>query len=163
MVSYLSAVKDASDERQRLIAEIGSITGFLYVLKEASNHSSEALSSLCVANGPLDMFKGALSELASKLRPADGGGLKKAGKSLLWPFQKSEVNNLLNRIERLKGLFILALQNDNTQLTRRMVEDMDSMRQSLTYIHDTVKQIESNTVGKHQPHLFCYRVSNYRM
>ena len=57
VVSYLSAVKDASDDRQRLIAEIGSITGFLYILKDASNNSSDALNSLCVANGPLDMFK----------------------------------------------------------------------------------------------------------
>ena len=162
VVSYLGAVKDASDDRQRLIAEIGSITGFLFILKEAPNDSSDALNSLRVANGPLDMFKAALSELASKLRPADGGGLKKAGKSLLWPFQKSEVNNLLHRIERLKGIFILALQNDNTQLTRRMAEDMDGMRQSLTYVHDTVKQIESNTIGKHQSDIVCYRVSNHR-
>ncbi|KAL8792011.1 MAG: hypothetical protein Q9195_005352 [Heterodermia aff. obscurata] len=147
VVSYLGAVKDASDDRQRLIAEIGSITGFLYLLKEESKESSDTLNSLCVANGPLDMFKSALNELASKLRPADGG-LKKAGKSLLWPFHKSEVNNLLHRIERLKGMFILALQNDNTQLTRRMVEDIGGMRESLTYVHDTIKQIESNTTDQ---------------
>ena len=152
VVSYLSAVKDASDDRQRLIAEIGSITGLLFLLKEQSSDSSDALNSLCVTNGPLDMFKGALSELATKLRPADGG-LKRAGKSLLWPFQKSEVNNLLHRIERLKGMFILALQKDNTQLTRRMVEDFGGVRESLTYVHDTMKQIESDTIGKHQPHL----------
>ena len=152
VVSYLGAVKDASDDRQKLIAEIGSITGFLFFLKEEPNNSSDALNSLCVANGPLDMFKSTLSELSSKLRPTNGG-LRKAGKSLLWPFQKSEVNNLLLRIERLKGMFILALQNDNTQLTRRMAEEMGDMRQSLTYVHDTIKQIESNTIGKHRPHL----------
>ena len=152
VVSYIGAVKDASDDRQRLIAEIGSITGFLFFLKEEPNNSSDASNSLCVANGPLDMYKSTLSELSSKLRPASGG-LRKAGKSLLWPFQKSEVNNLLLRIERLKGMFILALQNDNTQLTHRMAEEMGDMRQSLTYVHDTIKQIESNTMGKHRPHL----------
>ena len=159
VVSYLGAVKDASDDRQRLIAEIGSITGFLFVLKEGSRDSSDALKSLCVKNGPLDMFKGALNELASKLRPADGG-LKRAGKSLLWPFQKSEVNNLLHRIERLKGLFVLALQNDNTQLTRRMAEDMGGMRQSLAYVHDTIMQIESNTLGKHPKYLNLGAIGN---
>ena len=154
VVSYLGAVKDASDDRQRLIAEIGSITGFLFLLKEGSNKSSDALNSLCAPNGPLDMLKGALTELATKLRPAEG--LKKAGKSLLWPFQKSEVNNLLQRIERLKGMFMLALQNDNTQLTRRMVEDIGDMRESLMYVHDTVKQIESNTMGEYHDYYSQY-------
>ena len=50
-------------------------------------------------------------------------------------------------------MFILGLQNDNTQLTRRMVEDMGGMRESLSSVHNTIKKIESDLMGKHQPHL----------
>ena len=58
-------------------------------------------------------------------------------------------------------MFILGLQNDNTQLTRRMFEDMGGMRQSLSYVRNTIKQIESDTMGKHQPHRNFESIEKY--
>lgn len=172
VIQYLSAVKDASDERQRLIVEIGTcfgislrtgtltleiplgnITGFLYLLKESadtshqSDTSSAALKSLCNPQGPLSQLEDALNELALKLGPANGR-LKRAGKALRWPFQKSEIHSILSRIERLKTMFGLALQNDNIELSRLMTEDIGSVREGLTSIHRTVLNLESHTVGK---------------
>ena len=162
VVQYLNAVKDASDDRHRLIAEIGSITGFLYLLKDSVDSSQQAIApsntlrSLCIPGGPLDLFRDALNELISKLWPACGG-LRKAGKALLWPFQKSEVNSILYRIERQKTMFGLALQNDNNQLTRVMAEDLSGMREKLESVQSSIESIESYRAGERS--VFCKLLS----
>ena len=153
VVQYLNAVRDASDERQKLITEIGSVTGFLYLLNESvetqyrTSPLSTTYKSLCVADGPLDQFKDALNELAAKLRPAHGG-LRRTGKALLWPFQKSEINSILYKIERQKTLFSLALQNENNGLTQLIAENLDGMREDLVSVHTAVTNMESISVGK---------------
>ena len=153
VVQYLNAVKDASHERQRLIAEIGCITGFLYLLKDSAEASKQfsstnsALNPLFTLNGPLDLFKDALNELRSKLCPTNGG-LRKAGKAFLWPFQKSEINSILCRIERQKTVFGLALQNDNNGVTRLMAEKLECIRDDLTSVYTAVRYIESHEIGK---------------
>jgi hypothetical protein len=61
--------------------------------------------------GPLEQFKGALEQLASRLEPSKG--VKKVGRALTWPFQTEEIKEILSTIERQKSLFDLALQNDH--------------------------------------------------
>lgn len=148
VVSYLTAIKDASDDRRRLIAELGSITGLLYLLRDSANNSITALRSLSTPDGPLKQLTDSLNELASKLRPASTG-LSKASKSFLWPFQKNEIKGILARIERFKTLFCLALQNDNNQLNHQMAIDLEEMRASLGYVHDTIKEMGHSAAGKH--------------
>lgn len=115
VVEYLSTVNGASEDRQRLLSEISSATGFLYVLKEQSGKAeSERLAiiaSLGAPGGPVEQFRQALEDLVAKLLPAKG--LKKLEKALTWPFKKEEIRAILQRIERQKSLFILALQNDH--------------------------------------------------
>ena len=153
VVQYLNTVRDASDERQKLITEIGSVTGFLYLLNESAdgpyrvNAQHTTYKSLYLANGPLDQFKAALNELAAKLRPAHGG-LRRTGKALLWPFQKSEINGILYRIERQKTLIGLALQNDNNELSRLMAEDIYGIREDLTSVRTGMRNMESIAFGK---------------
>lgn len=147
VVSYLTSVKDASDDRRRLIAELGSITGLLYLLRDSANNSITALRSLSTPDGPLKQLTDSLNELASKLRPASMGP-SKAGRSLLWPFHKSEINSILARIERFKTLLCLALQNDNNQLNHQMAIDLGGMRASLGYVQDTIKEMGQSAAGK---------------
>lgn len=158
VVSYLIAVKDASDDRRKLIAELGTITGFLYLLRDSANISITPLRSLSTPNGPLKQLTDSLNELASKFRPASIG-LSKAGKSILWPFQKNEINSILARIERLKTMFCLALQNDNNQLNQQMAIDLKGMRASLGYVHNTIKEMGHSAAGKQ--YLFA-GVKNWR-
>lgn len=61
--------------------------------------------------GPLEQFKAALEQLASKL--ASVKGLKKVEKNLIWPFQEQEVTEILSTIERQKSLFALIVINDH--------------------------------------------------
>lgn len=117
VLQYVIDAKDAGDDRQRILCEISSVQGFLSVLKDKSDkrQSDESFTKtadlLNLPSGPLQQFKAALERLASKLRPAEG--LKKFGKALSWPFEKQEIKDILSTMERLKSIFILALQNDH--------------------------------------------------
>ena len=63
-----------------------------------------------MASGPLDQFREALEALAGKLQSS--GTAKSVGKALSWHFEKKEVDEFLNRMERLKSFIALALQGD---------------------------------------------------
>ncbi|KAK3174446.1 hypothetical protein OEA41_001692 [Lepraria neglecta] len=120
VVQYLSNVKDASDSRKRLLSEVSSASGLLYLLNDLAERDKWAknwpatLRSLATSNGSLDQFRQALELLAKKLAPV--AGLSKAGKVLAWPFEKGDVQFVLLTIERQKTLFILALQSDHIGL-----------------------------------------------
>jgi hypothetical protein len=119
VTQYLLEVKDANAERQRILNEITSGVGFLYILKNKAESSSSqndpalfnTLRTLNTTNGPLDQFKFALTRIAKKVRPETGA--KKVYKAFAWPFEKGEVNDLVKAIERQKSLFGIALQNDH--------------------------------------------------
>ena len=115
VVGYLKDVNTAAEERRQLLLEISSVAGYLYMLKDstesANHHSSPALRSLAVHNGPLEQFKETLEGLVKKLLPTEG--VRRIGSVLTWPFQKKEIQDFLSRIERQKSSFMLALQNDN--------------------------------------------------
>ncbi len=117
VVHYINDVKDASEERLRIRDEISSTSFLLYMLKDRIQqaHSSELwlsmVQSLDVPKGPLEQFKRALEQLASRLAPCQG--LKKIRNALTWPFQREEIEEILSTIERQKSLFDLTLQNDH--------------------------------------------------
>jgi len=117
VVQYLNDVKGASEDRQRILAEISSTSGVLFLLKDLADRAqwengwSVTIKSLTLPGGPLDNFMMILKQLASKLKPVEG--TKKVGRALIWPFQKVEINKVLSSLERQKTLFNLALQNDH--------------------------------------------------
>jgi hypothetical protein len=117
VVQYINSVKDASKERFRIRDEISSASFLLYMLKDCVQqaHSGEpwlsTVQSLDMPKGPLEQFKGALEQLASRLEPSKG--VKRVGRALTWPFQTEEIKEILSTIERQKSLFDLALQNDH--------------------------------------------------
>jgi hypothetical protein len=117
VVQYLHQLTSVSEDRQRILTEVTSISGLLYCLKDLAergqwtNTWTMTISSLNVPDGPLEQLRNALERLVEKLAPATG--LKRVGKILIWPLQKEDVKDILNTIERQKTLFGLALQNDH--------------------------------------------------
>lgn len=111
VIGYLNEVSGAVEERQRVLVEIVETTGLLYMLKDTEEQAQKLdvptanLASLSGPDGALQKLREALEDLACKLCPASG--LRKAGKALIWPFQKSEIKDILNRMERQKSLHSL--------------------------------------------------------
>jgi hypothetical protein len=153
VIQYLLEVKDANADRQSILNEVTSAHSFLYLLKDRAERSAGAnsdatsfdtLRALSTPRGPLEQFKTALERLAKKLRPQKA--LKKAYKALAWPFEKAEVDELLEAIERQKSLFGLALQNDhmysflilegfvsfNSTLSEKIKDDIQKVTEQLS-------------------------------
>ena len=117
VIQYLNLVKGAPKDRQKLLSEVCNVSGMLYILEDQASQAkqgdgwSSTFLSLNGPNGPIKQFKTALERLEEKLKPVERLG--KVVKAVAWPFQKDEIIEILNFIERQKTLFILARQNDH--------------------------------------------------
>ena len=118
VIGYLNDVKNGSEDRGRILSEIASVNCMLYSLQEKAhedkhNHAwSSTFNSLYVPKGPLDQIRTALESLSKKLAPPSTS-LNKVRKVMTWPFQKREIKEILERIERAKTLLNFARQNDH--------------------------------------------------
>ncbi len=121
VVSYLNDIKDAPKERAKLASEAACLYPLLIQLKyrveeaKAGDKWYDSTRTLLGGqNGPLDQFGNALAELTAKLMPA--AGLKEFGRKLIWTLDKKECADIVAKIERLKTLTGLALQEDTLQV-----------------------------------------------
>ena len=143
VIGYLSDVKGGPKELQRLRLELCNVLSLLSILqeqREETDHAdpwSSTLSSLHMPNGPVQQLQTALERLEVKLAPV--GGWKKIGKAFIWPFEKDEIQGILNIVERQKLLLALARQNDHIALTKAIKGDVKS-------VHDTVNGISEGLV-----------------
>jgi hypothetical protein len=117
VTQYLKDVKGGSEDRTRLRDEMRSTICLLEMLKDRIEDADtrdtwlDTIRWLHVTNGPLIQFKEALELLAKKLAPSSR--IRQMTQPLRWPFDKADVNELFGKIERLKSLFSLAMQNDH--------------------------------------------------
>ena len=114
-VTYFNDVKDAPKDRAKLAREATNLlslfTDLRYRVEEASPTDPwfTGLKSLGQEGGPLMEFKTAMENIVDKLAPANTN-LKRV---LRWPFDKKEIDAILSKVERLKTLIGLALQEDH--------------------------------------------------
>jgi hypothetical protein len=116
-IKYLNDIKEAPKDRGRLARETTSLLALLTDLRyrvEEAKSAEPWFTSVCalgVEGGPLSQLYEAMETLVRKLRLERG--LKKLGKALVWTLEKNDVLEILSKIERLKTLVSLALQNDH--------------------------------------------------
>lgn len=116
VIQYLSDVRGASEGRREVLDEVRCVSGLLLALKELSDRAKwtdswyTTIEALKVPKGPLEQFRGSIEHLKSKIGSTTSTKIPKA---LVWPFQKAEIKEILQKIERQKALFVLALTNDH--------------------------------------------------
>lgn len=146
VISYLSDIRDGPAELRTIRREVSSIWTLLSVLQDEADKTPldmmfcSTLDLLNMPNGLFEQFRNALQLLASKLAPVEGW--RKVGKAFKWPFEKSEVLEILHTIERQKALFTLARQNDHINLSRAIAggikiihEGMNDITMDITNLH----------------------------
>jgi Cdc6-like AAA superfamily ATPase len=150
VVNYIREVKDAPEERGKILLEICSIVGFLYHLNDVIERVDEGTTTkwLGSPDGPLAQFKSVLEDLVEKFTR-----IKKAGKALSWPFQKGGVAEILQTIERLKTLFSLVLLKDHN-------EDVRETKRELTVFHHRFLAQESRDIINWLSSLNCWTTQN---
>ena len=117
VTKYLKDVRGGSEDRIRLRDEMRSTVCLLEMLKDRVDDPDtrdiyfNEVGLLNAPNGPLIQLRKTLELLVEKLVP--GSRIQQIAKALKWPFDKTEINEILGTIERLKSLFSLAMQNDH--------------------------------------------------
>ena len=117
VIGYLKDVKNATKECQQCMIEASNLQSLLinllYRLEQgqAGDPWFVAIRALNIENGPFDQYKQALEQLLSMVETQDG--VQKFKRRLLWKFRKEEVAIILERMERLKSLVSLALEDDH--------------------------------------------------
>jgi hypothetical protein len=117
VIGYLNDVKNAPKECQQCTIEASNLRSLLINLRyrleqgQAGDPWFVAIRALNIENGPFDQYKQALEQLLSMVEIQDG--VQKFKRRLLWKFRKEEVASILARMERLKSLVNIALEDDH--------------------------------------------------
>ena len=116
LTGYCNDVRKATKEQAMVAVEASSLYSLLTNLRirvQAARSDDpwfQQVRVLGVENGPLDQFKSILEKMVGQIL-----SLRKRDqiKSILtWTFTKTEIDNALERMERLKSLINCALTND---------------------------------------------------
>ena len=116
---YLKEIRHGSADRVRLRDELRNATCLLEMLKDRTEDPEDevnqalkpsAVSSLTAPDGPLASFKRLLEDIVAKIVPQDR--LRIFAQPFVWPFNKRDISDMLDALERLKSHFTLIMQND---------------------------------------------------
>ncbi|KAL9082809.1 MAG: hypothetical protein Q9165_008768 [Trypethelium subeluteriae] len=135
IINYLSDIRDAPEECKRCLIEASHSQNLLlrlrYRLEEGQSGAAwfAEIQKLEDTDSPLSQYKQALEELRLRLQAQDG--FRRVKRRLLWKFSKEEVRDILTRMERLKTIISIALENDHFKLSQEIQKDTSSIRASL--------------------------------
>lgn len=117
-LSYVKFVHDAGKDIQDYNREAPHFAGLLTSLAahvaQSGGQNGEAWfeSVQTLYRGPIRQYETALERFKEKVAP--GNGLReKVVQRIAWKFVKDDVKEVLERMERLKSLIIIALQEDH--------------------------------------------------
>ena len=142
LLSYLNDVRNTTKDQAQLAVEASNIYGLLASLRfrvEQSNAHDpwfSAVHNLGTENGPLDQAREALERLVSKAEPCQG--IQRLGKQLMWKFEKSEMRDILDKIERIKTLVNIALTDDLFTLSQAMSKKLGAMGEEVSLVSEGI-------------------------
>ncbi len=145
LVAFINTIREGGKQRLRLFTELNSLWMVLVLLGAHLKSEEEEISEAWVKtiavldedDGILDQIQAAFDNLTSRLQPKTGH--RKVLQTLRWPFDKSEVESLVVRLERLKGSLDLAMNSTNAAVICEIQNDTKAMR--LNVANDEVKSI----------------------
>ena len=116
LTSYINDVRHATREQAKVAVEASNLYSLLTSLRfrveeaRSDNPWLNQVKLLGNKNGPLDQFKDILEQMVEQISSSRKRDQVKS--ALMWKFTKSEVEDALKRMERLKSLIQCALTED---------------------------------------------------
>jgi hypothetical protein len=121
VVKYLNDVKNSSKDQNALLDEINAIPPILARLQHhvADEKWKATMETLGQENGPFEQLTSELQKMEKKLKTPSGkfATVAKVAKSMAWSFNKDDDKKHFDRIERIKSILQLALQNNHAYRT----------------------------------------------
>ena len=120
VIDYINDVRNSSQDQKNLLDELVATQIVLGQLDAHVNDEDwkETMDVLGAIGGPFDQLKLELKRMKRKLEPPTGK-LSRAGKALLYHFSKDDLKKHFDRIERIKSLLQLAVQNNHRSVPRK--------------------------------------------
>ncbi|KAL5328216.1 hypothetical protein ACEPPN_001712 [Leptodophora sp. 'Broadleaf-Isolate-01'] len=128
--TYVSAVKEARKDIQRLRDGVTSLQDVLTDVRDLAEDSSlsgrSVFSRLNQYDGPVQQCERDLRRLVAQLELGEGESkMRQFGlRALKWPFSSKDIDKRLQIINDYKATFTLALTSDNFTLTRTIKDDI---------------------------------------
>ncbi|KAJ9664790.1 hypothetical protein H2198_000136 [Neophaeococcomyces mojaviensis] len=116
LTNYISNVGNATSDQKKVAVEASNLYGLLtnirFRVEEVRSDGAwfNQVKLLGVDNGPLEQFKHILEKMVEQITLSRTRDRIKS--ALTWRWTKSEVDEALKQMERLKTLITIALTND---------------------------------------------------
>ncbi|KAJ7591950.1 ankyrin repeat-containing domain protein [Mycena floridula] len=149
---YIKDIRDGPSTRTELIASLAPLENLLLLLKDQFQSTTQnppwtnAVKLLGQQDGPFAQLTVIIEKIRNKLEVSSGGQSKKLFKTLTWSLDKADVTELLLRVDRVKSLVMLAIQNDHVKLSEMIYADLQAMKTGMDDITHKVDNI-SGTIG----------------
>lgn len=137
--------RNASNESRRLVKELSHVRGVLTTLKETIDENrSESWSSVLLLlnnqDGPILQLQELVKQLDCRVTgPSQESGLRKAKIVLQWPFREAETLKLIDAVERLKGIFELALECSHIRLSKAIASNVEDIGKDIEHIKQELR------------------------
>lgn len=149
---YVKALKEKDEKRSALNSEVGALFGLLsrlrllYDVMEAEGDQGGCQPDLQaqLLNNCLKTLLTIKTKLDAHEDQAGRHKLRPALKSLRWPFTSSEVEELLQEIERHKANLLLALAADALSKLLRLLSTQDKICETVHGIESKLNRIALN-------------------
>ena len=116
LTNYINNVRKATAEQAKVAVEASNLFSLLTSMRfrvegtRSDDPWFNQVKMLGTYNGPLDQLRDTLEEMVGTMSSSRKRDQIKS--ALMWKFTKSQVDEMLQRMERLKSLITCALAND---------------------------------------------------
>ena len=116
LTNYINNVRKATAEQAKVAVEASNLFSLLTSMRfrvegtRSDDPWFNQVKMLGTNNGPLDQLRETLEEMVETISSSRKRDQIKS--ALMWKFTKSQVDEMLQRMERLKSLITCALAND---------------------------------------------------
>ncbi|KFY22155.1 hypothetical protein V493_06811 [Pseudogymnoascus sp. VKM F-4281 (FW-2241)] len=148
VVNVLATAYAGTEDRNEIMAELSSITGVLFHLKDLVERSQSdgswpvRMVSLASLPSQIAYFQSVLDGLYLKVKPV--AGLRAIDKFLRWPFQKKQSQDILAALGRQKSDFLLCLGMDHLNLSKKIGDSIITMKSEIEDMSAAIGKVQSS-------------------
>ncbi|KAJ7595121.1 hypothetical protein C8J56DRAFT_822328, partial [Mycena floridula] len=143
---YVKDVQNAPTQRAEIVVNVAALKALLGVLETQVNAANSTTPSpwftaIRGLTAPLDELRALLEKLAKKLQDPKNTA-QKVKQRLTWTLDKTDVKELLSKVERVKALVTLAIQRDHISLSLAIKDDIQGVSHGVSVVSGKVTLVD---------------------